>query len=202
MTLLEKEEITPDTLGLLMFVKLNSSPTAYVQDMIKQYLFDFQIPDTDYNLAEVFEAKGLIKYVKTGRKDPWYRIRLSEKGDKILKDLNKKPQHELAEMMLEFIQSEYRRIGAEALVRGGDKLLNRISEFLYFKEAYTEKMIKAVIRAYVSQFEYEKTYMNNMETLIFKPANVYTTKWTAEESPLCKFIDKSQDKIKYEYSRL
>lgn len=202
MQILEKEKITPDTLGMLMFVKMNSSPTDYVKEIVKEYLFEFIIPDHDINYAQLFEKKGWIKYIKTGRKDPWYRIRLSDAGEKILKDLNNKPKHELAEFMLDYIKTEYKRIGADGLVRGGDKLLHRISEFLYSKSAYTEKMIQAVVRSYVNQFEYDRTYMNNMETLIFKPSNAYATKWTAEESPLCKFIDKNQEKIKYEYSKL
>lgn len=202
MIILEKENITPDTLGMLMFIKMNSSATDYIREVIREYLFEFTIPDHDINFAQLFEQKGWIKYVKTGRKDPWHRIRLSDKGEQILKDLNNKPKHELADFMLEYIKSEYKRVGADGLVRGGDKLLNRISEFLHFKAVYTERMIKAVVKAYVAQFEYDRTYMNNMETLIFKPANAYATKWTAEESPLCKFIDKSQDTIKYEYSKL
>lgn len=205
MTLLEKENINPTVLGCLMFVKLNSSPTEFVTEVIKEKLFKFELPEKEEGFAypaKLLEERGLIKYIKTGRKDPWYRIRLSEKGEQILKDLNKKPQHHLATMMMDYIKQQYARIGADSHIRGGDKLLYRMSEFLYFKEAYTEQMIKAVINAYISQYEYDKTYLNNMETLIFKPANAYATKWTAEESPLCKFIDRNQEKIRYEYNRI
>ena len=201
MNILEKEGINPSTLGCMMFIKLNSTGSEYVTDIIRTRVFE-QKMDSGRTPAEIFEEAGLIKYVKTGRKDPWFRIRLSDKGDKILKEMNQKPQHEFAEYMMNYIRQEYERVGANDLVKSGDKLLGRISEFLYHKESYTERMIRAVIKAYVSQFEYDRTYMNGMETLMFKPLNAYATKWTAEESPLCKFIDKNQDRIKYEYKQV
>ena len=34
------------------------------------------------------------------------------------------------------------------------------------------------------------------------PTNAYTTKWTPEECPICNFIDKNQDIIKYNYKLL
>ena len=204
MTILEKENINPTILGALMFIKLNSSPTEFVTTVIKEKLFEFELPD-DKGFAypiKLLEERGYIKYVKTGRKDPWYRVRLSDKGEKILKEMNQKPQHELAEFMMNYIKQEYQRVGADELIKGGDKLLGRISEFLYYKENYTERMIKAVIKAYTNQFEYDRKYMNGMDTLLFKPKNAYATKWVAEESPLCLFIEKNNDKIKYEYKNV
>lgn len=202
MVILEKENINPTILGCLMFIKLNSSGNEYITEIIKSKIFEFPLEGEFENPAKLLEDRGFIKYVKSGRKDPWYRIRLSDKGEKILKEMNQKPQHELAEYMLDYITEEYKRVGADNLVRGGDKLLSRVSDFLYHKEGYTQRMIRAVVKAYVNQFEYDRTYMNNMETLIFKPTNVYATKWIPDDSPLCKFIDKSQDKIKYEYKNV
>ena len=200
---LEKLKITPDTLGLLMFLKLNSSPTPYVSNIIKEYVFDFKIPDsTDKCFADVFEHLGWTKYIKTGKKDLWYRIRLSKEGEEILKSLNNKPTHELAQFTLDYTKSEYLRVDAKSLVKTGDKLLHYISEWLHFKENYTERMIKAVISTYINQFDYDKTYMNNMGTLFFKPSNVYTTKWNCEDSPICNFIEKNKDNIKQVYNRL
>ena len=202
MKLLEKLEITPDTLGLLMFIKLNTSPTEYVSKIIKEYVFDFKLMDTEYSFADVFEKKGWIKYVKTGKKDPHHRIRLSKDGEEILKSLNQKPIHELAQFALDYTKEEYSRIGANSLIKGGDKLLHYVSEWLYFKENYTDRMVKAVISAYVNQFEYDNKYMNNMGTLFFKPTNAYATKWKCEDSPICNFIEKNKDAIKQVYNKL
>lgn len=199
MELLEKESINPTVLGCLMFVKLNTSPTEYVTEVIRTKLYEFELTDGNHAPALLLEERGYIKYIKTGRKDPWYRVRLTDLGEKILKDLTSKPNHELAQYMMDYIKLEYERVGANKLVKGGDKLLGRISDFLYHKEVYTERMIRAVVKAYVSQFEYDQKYMNGMDTLIFKPQNAYATKWIAEESPLFNFIEKNQDKIKYEY---
>lgn len=204
MTLLEKHDINPTILGCLMFIKLNTSPTEFVAEIIRTKLFEFPIEKEEGYAypAKILEDRGLVKYVKTGRKDPWYRIRLSDLGEKILKDLNSKPQHELAEFMLDYMKQEYARIGANAKIKGGEKLLTKISEFLYYKESYTERMIKAVITSFVNSFQYDQTYMNAMDTLIFKPKNAYATKWTEEESPICRYIEKNQDDIKFYYKKL
>lgn len=200
MEVLEKNRITPDSLGMLMFVKLNSSPSQYITDVIETYMYNPDLLESGIMYADMLEKEGLIKYIKTGRKDPWYRVRLSEKGEQLLKDLGKKPEHPLAQFMLDTIIHEYTLVEAQDKVKKGPKLLYYISEFLYLKESYTEKMIQAVVKAYCESFDYEqRKFMNNMGTLLFKPTNVYATKWTAEDSPLCTFIDKSQEKIKQTY---
>lgn len=202
MNILEKEGINPSTLGLLHFLKINTGKEGYILDIIRQYLFEFTT-ESGRKPHEILEEAGYIKYIKTGKKDPWFRVRLSEKGEKILKEMTQKPPHELAEFMLNYIKKQYERIGAEErYIRGGDKLLHYISEWLEEKQSYTEKMIKAVVNAYISQYEYDKTYLNSMATLIFKPTNVYATKFKSEDSPLWTFTTLNQDLIKYHYKLL
>ena len=201
MNVLEKFQISPSTLGLLVFLKLNTGD-EFIRSIIKQYLYDFQT-DSGKNPKDILDEAGYIKYTKTGAKSrPWENIRLSELGEKILKEMNQKSQHELSEYMLDYTTQQYQRIGAEKHISGGGKLLFYISEFLYYKDSYTEEMIKAVVYSYVSQFEYDHKYLNQMKTLFFKPINAYTTKWTPEESPICNFISKNQDIIKYNYKLL
>lgn len=201
MHILEKEGLTPNTLGLLMFIKLNSLGQEYIHKVLQERLYDIELPD-GRNPIEILEELDYVKYITTGRKDPIFRLRLSSKGEDVLKELNQKPLHELAQMTLDYTRDEYKRIGADKMVKGGGKILNYISEFLFHKEHYNEKMIKAVIKSYVTQFEYDQKYLNNMGTLFFKPTNAYATKWTPEDSPIISFIDKNQDTIKYTYSKL
>lgn len=201
MHILEKEGLTPNTLGLLMFIKLNSLGQEYIHKVLQERLYDIELPD-GRNPIEILEELDYVKYITTGRKDPIFRLRLSSKGEDVLKELNQKPLHELAQMTLDYTREEYQRIGADKMVKGGGKLLNYISEFLFHKEHYNEKMIKAVIKSYINQFEYDQKYLNNMGTLFFKPTNAYATKWTPEDSPIISFIDKNQDTIKYTYSKL
>lgn len=201
MHILEKEGLTPNVLGLLMFIKLNSLGQEYIHKVLQERLYDIELPD-GRNPIEILEELDYVKYITTGRKDPIFRLRLSSKGEDVLKELNQKPLHELAQMTLDYTRDEYKRIGADKMVKGGGKLLNYISEFLFHKEHYNEKMIKAVVKSYVTQFEYDQKYLNNMGTLFFKPTNAYATKWTPEDSPIISFIDKNQDTIKYTYSKL
>ena len=201
MNILQKEKINPSTLGLLIYLKLNTGD-EYVSDIIRTYLFEYTT-ESGKLPCDILEEAGYIKYIKTGAKSrPWENIRLSELGEKILKEMNQKSQHELSEYMLDYTTQQYQRIGAEKHISGGGKLLFYISEFLYYKDSYTKEMIKAVVYSYVSQFEYDHKYLNQMKTLFFKPINAYTTKWTPEESPICNFISKNQDIIKYNYKLL
>lgn len=202
MNILEKEGINPSTLGLLQFIKLNNGSEGYILNILRQYLFEFQT-ESGQKPHEILEKAGYIKYIKTGRKEPVYRLRLSDKGENILKEMMMKPTHELAEFMLEYTTSEYKRIGADkTYIQGGGKILNYISEFLYMKESYSETMIKAVIKAYVNQFEYDKKYLNKMANLFFKSKNAFATKFTPEDCPLWQFIENNQDLIKHVYKTL
>lgn len=202
MNILEREKISPSTIGLLQYIKLNSQKNEYIQNIIKYYVFDF-ITDSNKIPKDILEEAGYIKYVKGSKTKPWENIRLSDLGEKILKEMNEKPLHSLSQFTLNYTKSQYERIGADkSYIKGGNKILHYISEFLYAKDSYTEKMIESVIYSYVEQFTYDKKYLNKMGTLFFKPKNVYATKFTLEESPLQDFIENNQDAIRYNYKLL
>ena len=204
MNVLEKFQISPSTLGLLVFLKLNTGD-EFIRSIIKQYLYDFET-ESGRKPLEILDEAGYIKMLKTGPKTrPWESVRLSEKGEKILKEMNQKSQHELSEYTLDYVRKEYERIGAgKEYINGGGKLLNYISEFLYSRPSeYNEKMIQAVITAYCNSFEHgDKKYLNKMSTLFFKPQNVYATKFSVEDSPIHKFIESNQDLIRHYYKKL
>lgn len=203
MNILEKESINPSTLGLLIYIKLNSSGNEYIQDLIKKYCFDFET-ESGEKPVDILEKADLVKYTKTGSKTrPWENLRLSDKGSKILKEMYEKPQHPLTEYMYDYTRKEYERIGAEkTYIQGGGKLMNYISEFLYSKNSYNERMIRAVITAYVNQFDYEKKYLNKMSNLFFKSKNAFATKFTPEDCPLWQFIENNQSQIKFTYKNI
>lgn len=201
--ILQKEGINPTTLGLLSFINLNTSGDEYITNIIRTYLYEYQTDSGKYP-HEVLDEAGYIKYIKGKPKDDlWKKVRLSDKGEKILKEMNRKPLNELAEFMMDYTKKEYQRIGVDkGYIQGGDKLLFYISEFLDAKETYTERMIKAVITSYVNSFQYDQKYINKMSTLYYKASNVYATKWTPETCPLWKYIDENQENIKYTYKQL
>lgn len=203
MNVLEKFQISPSTLGLLVFLKLNTG-SEYVRGIIKQYLYDFET-ESGRKPLEILDEAGYIKMLKTGPKTrPWESVRLSEKGEKILKEMNQKPLHDLAEYTLDYVRKEYERIGAgKEYIKSGGKILHYISEFLNSRPSeYTEKMIRAVILAYVESFDHDYKYLNKMSTLFFKPTNVYNTKFNVDESPLHNFINMNKDKVKYYYTKV
>lgn len=202
MHILEKQGLNPSALGLLMFIKLNTTD-GYVRDVIRSSMYEFKGEESGKTPAEILEEAGYIKYIKGKKSDQdWEKVRLSELGEKILKELNHKPLHELANFTMLYIKQEYERVGAKKLVKGGEKIQHYISEFLHEKENYNERMIKAVITAYVNSFEYDSKYMNGMGTLFFKPTNAYATKWKPEDCPIWDFIEKNQSSIKNVYTKL
>ena len=203
MNVLEKFKISPSTLGLLVFLKLNTGD-EFIRSIVKQYLYDFETESCRKPL-EILDEAGYIKYTKTGAKSrPWERIRLSDKGEQIIKDMFQRPIHPLAEFTLEYVTEQYNRIGADkSYLKSGGKILHYISEFLYSRPSeYTERMIRAVVFAYIQSFEENYKYLNKMSTLFFKPTNVYNTKFNVDESPLHNFINLNRDKVKYYYSKV
>ena len=203
MNILEREKISPVALGLLQYIRLNSQKDEYIRGIVKSYLFDFET-DSGKNPKDILEEAGYIKYIQGPKSRPWENIRLSDLGEKILKEMNQKPLHFLSEYMLEYTRKEYERIGADKIyIQGGGKILNYISEFLYSRPSeYTEKMIRAVITAYIESFDHDYKYLNKMSTLFFKPTNVYNTKFNVDESPLHNFINMNKDKIKHYYTKV
>ena len=200
--LIESKSITPDALGLLFFVKINSQGSEYVRNILKEYLIEFKVPDTDYFLYEVYEAQNLIHFIKTGRKALEYRVRLTDLGEDILKSLNQKPLHELSEEAVNFLWSEYERVGQKEKLKNRTKTQFWISEFLYHKESYNLEMIKAVIRTYLDSFEYEKRkYILTSQNLFFKAPNAFATRWSVENCPIIEFIDKNQNEIRKNYRK-
>lgn len=200
-SILEKNNITPELLGLLMFIKLNSSGDEYISQTIKEYGYECWVGDTA--LMDILDKYGFVKYVKSGKKDPWYRVRLTENSEKILKDMNQKPLHELAEFGFDYLSQEYKRIGQQEKIKNKTKSIFYLSEFLYHKENYTERMLKAVLSAYVESFDYERQkYMFNTLALVFRSSNAYASKWSPEDCPLVDFINKNEQLIKNKYKNV
>ena len=202
MNILEKEKVSPVALGLLQYIRLNSQKDEYIRSIVKSYLFDFET-DSGKNPKDILEEAGYIKYIQGPKSRPWENIRLSDLGEKILKEMNQKPLHPLSEYMLEYTRKEYERIGADkSYLKSGGKILHYISEFLEAKQTYTERMIRAVIHSYVSQYEYDRKYLSKMENLWFKSKNAFATKWSQDDSPLWQYIEREQNLIKHTYKNV
>jgi len=205
---LKNNSITPSDLGLLSFLKLNIAPTEYITNILQTYVFDSLYENTEYTVADMFEKRGWIKYIKTGKKDLVYRIRLSDKGEEIIKSLSQKPLHGIAENCWGILEEEYKRFEIDkSKIHNKSKTTFYISEFLYSKEEegkmYNEKMFRALIVAYLGTFEYEKKmYVPKTLNLLFKSENVYATKFTKDASPLYQFSNLSSDLVRKTYNKI
>lgn len=196
--------INPSTLGLLCYVQRGCVDEA-TEELIKKYLYDLDLLESGRRIHEILEEDGLIEYIKGRKSDPPHKkVRLTKKAQDILKNVFTKPRHRLTEYFHSTLKSAYERIGAEKThIKGGDKILGYISDFLHSRVTdYDERMVKAVIEAYVSQFEDDIKYLRRMDTLIFKPTNVYSTKFNVDSCPLHEFINNNSDLIKSYYARV
>ena len=206
--ILSKSQITPQDLGLLWYIRLNTAPTEYITSIIQTYIFDSLYENTEYTVAEIFERRDWVKYIKTGKKDPVYRIRLSDKGEEIIKSLSQKPLHELAEECWTILETEYKNFEIEKTkIVNKSKTTHFISEWLYCKEEegkpYTIKMFRALTIAYLGSFEYEKKiYVPKTLNLLFKSDNVYASKFNKDSSPLYQFSILSAENVKNTYRKL
>lgn len=197
MSILEKNEITPDTLGLLWFLKANETGEPYVRKMVKEYLYDFKIKDTEYCFAEVFEKKDWLKYIKGKPKDElWDKARCTKKGTEIVYGIFKKPLHELTNYLLDYIIEKYKELDLDPkyLMRN-EKVENYASEFLYYKEKYTESMIRTVIDYYVLTYEDKPKYFSALPNLFYKVPYGEKSSWKPEICPLALFINNHSEQI-------
>ena len=213
--LLIDQQIVPDTIGVLLFVRANKKKdnNEYVQNIIKEYLYDFEVTDNYGNkckLIDVYLHKGWVTYIKTAtKKEPWKGIRLTDLGQAILDNAwNIMPQHEDTMRTYEYIKNLYTMHGFEdKIVSAGPTILGRISDFLNYKDYPNFKMVQAVCEAMMDKFlTIEKKYVYNMMTLFFKPDNNINQRdkmaWGPDLCPLCNFINGHMKQIKEKYKNL
>lgn len=204
--LLKNNNITASQLGTLLFIKLNTTGSDYVREVITNNLYEYT--DNGILLQDYFEEKGWIKYIKTGKKDLVNRIRLSDKGEEIVKSLSQKPPHELSGNCWKILEEEYKRFEIDkSKIYNKSKTTHYISEWLYCKEEegkmYNERMFRALIVAYLGTFEYEKKiYVPKTLNLLFKSENAYASKFTKDASPLYQFSNLSSELVRKTYNKL
>lgn len=186
----------------MIYLKLNNGKSEFITEMLRTRGFEFEL-ESGGTPMDILDNLGFLSYVKTGRKEPWFRARLSDLGKKTLKELDKEPENDLAEFFYDELSKAYLNIDLKDKLTNKTKTLYYISEFLNAKSNYTEKMIQAVIRAYIDSFEYERRkYIPNTLNLMFKKTNPYSTKWSKEDCPLWTWVDSNSDKLKKTYAKL
>lgn len=214
-SLLSKQQITPDTIGVLLFVRANKKKenNEYVNNIVKEYLYDYTVTSeagNEYKLVDVYIKKGWVTYIKTAtKKEPWKGIRLTDLGQSILDNAwNMSPQHEDTMRTYEYLKELYISHGFEdKVVSAGPTILGRISDFLIYKDYPNFKMVQAVCDALMDKFDsIEKKFVYNMMTLFFKVDNNANQRdkmsWGPDLCPLCTFINGNTEQIKEKYKNL
>lgn len=205
MNILEKHSITPEELGVLQFVAINSKQSDYVRKCIESFLFSAPYPDGEM-LYVSWQEKKWVTFIKPTKKTDRLvdLVRLDEVGQKIVKTFGDAGEHPLTKFTFDTIKELYQKNNFEsAKIKGGKEVDYSISEFLHFKSHYSEKMISAVLRAYVNSFETGKEiYALRTDTLFWKKPNAFTKKWDPSNCPLADWIIANSDYILKVYKKL
>ncbi len=193
MNVLEKHKISPEQLGLLQFIAINGKNSEYVRAYIKELLI------SNETLVKTWEEQKWITYIKQTKKSdgPHDLVRLGEQGAIIVKTYGDVGEHPLTKDTFDIIKELYKKNKFDpSKIKGGKDVYHSISEFLHYKSHYTDKMIKAVLRAYVESFEMGKEiYALRTDTLFWRKPNAYTKKWDPSNCPLVDWIDVNGDLI-------
>lgn len=205
MNILEKNKITPEELGVLQFIAINSKQNPYVRECISSFLFSLPVPDGEMLYVE-WEKRSWISFIsKTKKSDTLVDlVRLGDVGQTIVKTFGDAGEHPLMKFTFETLKELYQKNNFDSMkIKGGKDTYHSISEFLHYKSHYSDKMIKAVLRAYVESFEMGKEiYALRTDTLFWKKPNAYTKKWDPSNCPLIDWIDVNSDYILKVYKKL
>lgn len=186
----EMYTITPDILGLLIYINSNTTKATYIHDILDIYLDDY---------CAGLEAQGWIEFTKTG-KTPSQKIRLSDKGKTFLKSIGEAPITNTACNIWDIVEKWYKKYELDSKVVNKTKTTFYINEFLVEKESegkpYNEKMMEAVIKTYLGSFEdVELKYTKKTLNLFYDNKNAFAKKWSKEDCPIYDFIDNNGQQI-------
>ena len=205
MNVLEKYQISPEELGVLQFVAINSKQSDYVRKCIESFLFSAPYPDGELLYLD-WEKKDWISFIKAVKKTDTLvdLVRLGTKGQSIVKTYGDAGEHPLMQFTFDTVKELYKKNNFEALkIKGGKDVYHSISEFLHYKSHYSDKMIKAVLRAYVESFKLgEEKYALRIDTLFWKKPNAFTKKWDPSNCPIIDWIDSNNELILKVYKKL
>ena len=189
--------ITPEWLGVLTFINSNTTKTKYIHLILDDILPKYE---------EELKRLDYIEFVKGGKTDG-QRVRLNDKGKAFLKSIGEVPLTNTALNTWIILEKYYKKYELDNKIVNKSKTTHYIDEFLKQKESegknYDEKMMEAVIKAYLSTFDdKELIYTKRTLNLFYDSKNAYATKWSVEECPIYDFIEKNAKLIGNVYSKL
>ena len=173
----QKSGISSDELVLLCAIKQGN--TAFIE------LF--------CNLLPALKEKGLTKEIKGTKKQTVFeKTRLSDKGKDLLEKLEEIEVSEDTEVIFNWLSNYYKNLGKE--VGNGSKTKRWIETFTQ-QSGITRNNLVILCKNFVEN-EDNMQYSHRLEYVFFKPSNMFTTRFTLEESRLYQYYKKYEEQFK------
>lgn len=173
----EKSGLSSDELILLCAIKQEN--TAFIEGFL--------------DLLPALEEKGLTKEIKgTKKQSSIEKLRLSDKGKTLLEKLEEIEVSEDTEVIFNWLSEYYKKLGKE--VGNGSKTKRWIETFAQ-QSGITRNNLVILCRNFVENEE-NMQYSHRLEYVFFKPSNMFTTRFSLEESRLYQYYKKHEEQFK------
>lgn len=150
---------------------------------------------TDESLTRL-QALDMLKLVNLKRKKDheYTRLRLSKKGNNVFKNAQIVDYTEADELLFASLDQLYHKMDKPV---GNDKQVKKLLAWFRVENQYSRKMIFHAIKYFLMKHEEEgKTkYIPTLENLLWKPTNVFASKWDMANSRLYQFINENKKEL-------
>ena len=171
---------------VMQLVAQNTEPNTYEEIIIHI---------TEESLQRLLTL-DMLKLVNKKRKSDhaFTRLRLSKKGNEVFKNAQIVDYTEADEKLLESLKSLFETVDKPI---GNDKQVKKLIAWFRVENQYSRKMIFYAIKFFLAKHEEEvKTkYIPTLENLLWKPSNVFASKWDMANSRLYQFINENKKEL-------
>lgn len=141
---------------------------------------------------EKFEKFELVKYISGTKKSSKFKlIRLSDKGNKILEEIQIPQVNQDDLDIFEWLESIYKKEGKD--VGNAKKTKSFISQFRV-NSGIERNHLAYLCRVFIKD-EKEMEYSKKLEFLFFKPSNLFQTRFDIEQSRLYQYYLKRKEQF-------
>ena len=170
----------------LQLIAQNTDPHMYEEIILN-------MTDEDLTRLHALDMLSLIKLKKKADHD-FTRLRLSKKGKETFRNAQIVDYTIEDEKLQEHIVTLYNRL--EKAI-GNDVRVKQLLAWFRTETQYSRKLIYIAIKYFLSKHEEEKKtkYIPSLENLLWKPNNVFTTKWSLADSRLYQFIQENKKEL-------
>lgn len=138
-------------------------------------------------LNDLFKQDYVTAIKGTPTQPKHEKVRLSKKGKAFLRDVQVAGIDDDAKLLTAALIQLYEKAGLKDRIKSKAKVLKLVSWFLGEVE-FSAAQVVVVVDDYLNTED--RKYISQLPNLICKPASVFSTKWTLDESKLYSLLTK------------